>query len=82
MEALQTPQSTISRHLSFLKNAGWVTSKRSGKWMHYQLRSEAASLQHLIASVLVEKIPQHPTCREDDERYQSYLATKPKNTCD
>jgi ArsR family transcriptional regulator len=82
MAALQTPQSTISRHLSFLKNAGWVTSKRSGKWMHYQLRDDEASLQRLIASVLVENIPQHQTCREDDERFQAYLATKPRNSCD
>jgi ArsR family transcriptional regulator, arsenate/arsenite/antimonite-responsive transcriptional repressor len=38
-EILKSPQSTISRHLSYLKRAGLVDSRRDGKWMHYRLVS-------------------------------------------
>ncbi len=36
-EILKSPQPTISRHLSYLKRAGLVASRRDGKWMHYRL---------------------------------------------
>lgn len=38
---LQQGQSTISRHLNTLKNAGLVSSQRRGTWIHYQLNPEA-----------------------------------------
>lgn len=82
MEALQTPQSKISRHLAFLKNAGWVKATRSGKWMHYQLLDQGPSLQTMIAEVLKSQLPDHDVCREDDRRYFAYLATKPSHSCD
>lgn len=36
-EALQLPQSTVSRHLAVLRNAGLVDTRRDGKWIHYRL---------------------------------------------
>ena len=82
MEALQTPQSKISRHLAFLKNAGWVTATRCGKWMHYQLLDHGPSLQTMIAEVLKSELSGHEICQEDDLRYFAYLATKPSHSCD
>jgi ArsR family transcriptional regulator len=29
--------STVSKHLSILKNAGLVTARREGNWLHYRL---------------------------------------------
>ena len=37
MAALQLPQSTVSRHLAYLKNAGWLDDRREGVWMYYQV---------------------------------------------
>jgi len=81
-EALQIPQSTVSRHLSALRNAGWVKSRRSGKWMHYILLENAPSLQTRIGDILRVELPLHDACREDDRRYFAYLAVKPPQTCD
>ncbi len=39
-EALRLPQSTISRHLGVLRSSGLVTTRRDGKWMHYQLAND------------------------------------------
>lgn len=82
MEALQIPQSTISRHLTVLKNANWVTGRRSGKWMYYRLHTNQPPLPARIGQILGEELPALPTCREDDERYFAYLAIKPSHSCD
>ena len=37
VEILNQPQPKISRHLAYLRNAGVVTARREGKWMHYRI---------------------------------------------
>ncbi|WP_394700502.1 ArsR/SmtB family transcription factor [Thiomicrorhabdus sp.] len=44
VEHLQAGQSLISRHLSYLKNTGWVDASRKGAWMHYHIRPEKLEL--------------------------------------
>ena len=41
MAALEMPQSTVSRHLSYLKKEKWVSGRRCGKWMYYKLANPA-----------------------------------------
>ncbi|GAV20143.1 ArsR family transcriptional regulator [Mariprofundus micogutta] len=48
-EALELPQSTISRHLGVLRHAGLVYARRDGKWMYYQLADDVSP--ELIAIV-------------------------------
>jgi len=48
-EALRLPQSTVSRHLSVLRNAGLVETRRDGKWMHYRL---ADGLARTLAAIV------------------------------
>lgn len=81
-EALQTPQSKVSRHLAFLKNAGWVKARRSGKWVYYQLLVSEPSLQASIVEALTTHIAKHQACIEDDQRYLDYIATKSSRSCD
>ena len=37
VEVLGSPQPKISRHLAYLRNAGIVSARRQGKWMHYRI---------------------------------------------
>lgn len=37
VEVLEEPQPKISRHLAYLRSVGVVSSRRDGKWMHYQI---------------------------------------------
>src|SRR6266851_2082734 len=37
VEILGSPQPKVSRHLAYLRNAGIVTTRRDGKWMHYRI---------------------------------------------
>ncbi len=36
-EVLGESQPKISRHLAYLRNAGIVSARREGKWMHYRI---------------------------------------------
>jgi ArsR family transcriptional regulator, arsenate/arsenite/antimonite-responsive transcriptional repressor len=37
VEILNQPQPKISRHLAYLRNAGIVSTRRDGKWIHYRI---------------------------------------------
>jgi len=44
VETLNTSQSTVSRHLAYLKNSGLLNSWREGVWIHYALKKEMLSM--------------------------------------
>jgi ArsR family transcriptional regulator len=37
MAVLELTQSKVSRHMAYLKNAGFVADRRQGVWMYYSL---------------------------------------------
>ena len=51
VEVLDQPQPKISRHLAYLRNAGLVTSRREGTWMHYRI----ATPEHAGASRVLKE---------------------------
>ena len=60
VEILGQPQPKISRHLAYLRNAGIVTARREGKWMHYRIvtppnAGAARVLQEILAWLKEEK---------------------------
>ena len=58
VEVLKAAQPKISRHLAYLRNAGIVSARREGKWMHYRITEppdeRAAGLLKQILSWLKE----------------------------
>jgi len=81
MAALNLPQSTVSRHLSYLKNAGLVDDRRQGIWMYYRINKagvrHAADLFDLLAAILFET----EQTAQDRYRLEEHLATKGKKVC-
>lgn len=80
MAVLDLPQSTASRHLSYLKNSGLVTSRRRGKWMYYKLSSivENSSVSELVKE-LVSVLPE---MKEDQKQLEIFLEKKnSENSC-
>lgn len=68
---LQLPQSTVSRHLSLLKNAGWLKDRREGVWIHYSLNRSLTSIQQFLVPVLKNFLAGTKTAAEDLERLRS-----------
>jgi len=73
-EALNLPQPTVSRHLSYLRKSGWVVSRKEGIWAYYRLAKPKSNLhRHLIfcietCAVDVEEL------RRDQERLDGLAA--------
>ncbi|APG25177.1 MAG: metalloregulator ArsR/SmtB family transcription factor [Syntrophotalea acetylenica] len=68
MEILQLPQSTASRHLGILKNAGLVMDRRSGTWVHYSLAPQMPPPAMQILDLLGAHLPTLKTCQADRAR--------------
>ena len=68
MAVLQLPQSTISRHLSHLRNAGWLKDRREGVWIHYSVNRNLAAVQQFLLPVLRTFLTDTDTARADRER--------------
>ncbi|MBW6509163.1 MAG: metalloregulator ArsR/SmtB family transcription factor [Desulfuromonadales bacterium] len=64
MAALELPQSTVSRHLAYLRNAGLVDDERRGVWMFYRLK-QASALGNDLLRLLVEKLNESNQAHED-----------------
>ncbi len=54
-DALDAGQSRLSFHLKTLKDAGLVTDRRDGRWIHYALNHEALSGIGAFLGALAEK---------------------------
>jgi ArsR family transcriptional regulator len=74
---LQLPQSTVSRHLKTLSDAGWVTSRRDGTSRLYNLRSEAgAPPARRVWSLVREEVAGTPGASHDGRRLAGVLASR------
>jgi ArsR family transcriptional regulator len=58
MAILRLPQSTASRHLAILKNAGLVKDRPDGTWVHYSLAKGQNPLADRLLAALAEHLPQ------------------------
>ncbi len=65
---LQLPQSTVSRHLAYLKNSGWVDDRRAGVWMYYSIVNDGNDMKNCLLETLRENIHYLETAAADRER--------------
>ena len=80
MEILQLPQSTASRHLGILKNAGLVEDRREGIWVHYSLAREQIPVALQIVEILGKHLPGIKQCQLDKARLAK--PGLPQKVCD
>jgi ArsR family transcriptional regulator len=64
MATLDLPQSTVSRHLAYLRNAGLVDDERRGVWMFYRLK-QANLLGDELLRLLLEKLKETHQVQSD-----------------
>lgn len=76
MAALDLPQSTVSRHLAYLKNAGWLDDRRSGVWMRYSLASNRSPVQADILSTICVNLTSLPDHSLDQQRLATNFQEK------
>ncbi len=74
---LSLPQSTVSRHVSILRQAGWVLARRKGKWTYYRLDQGGQPLQEALREILRRELPNLPEAQSDAAALERHLASKP-----
>jgi len=81
MAVLKLPQSTVSRHLAYLKRSCWVDIRRDGVWMYYSLSKESC----IICNEVLQTLKQHasilPEALSDRNTLATFQKTKTNPTC-
>jgi len=72
---LHLPQSTVSRHMSRLRQAGLVQDRRNGKWVYYRLTVGDSMIESGVRQV-VEGLINDPPHRDDLARLAEHRNTK------
>jgi ArsR family transcriptional regulator len=81
MAALELPQSTVSRHLAYLRNHGWVKDRRRGVWMYYRFNAEESPLIQALKPVLQAHLSRTPEHTAALEKLGCYQASQKPQTC-
>ena len=68
-EVLQLANSTVSRHLSILRNAELILDSKDGKWVNYALNStmEAPFIRQVLP-MIAEWLPDDAQVRSDAQK--------------
>jgi len=77
MEVFQLPQSTVSRHLATLKNAGWLQDRRRGVWIHYSISPHLSPAHKMLFQTLRTIMEKNEMAESDRTR----LANIDLTTC-
>ena len=64
-------QSTVSRHLSYLKNSGLVNDRREGVWIYYSIDEDKSLLVKDIINLFERHLLPMQTSKTDRERLTS-----------
>jgi ArsR family transcriptional regulator len=82
IDLLQLSPSTVSKHLSILRNARLLNSRKEGRWMHYSLSHDSGRpmVTEAIGWVL-RSIEADDQVRRDRERLATILADQGAQKC-
>jgi len=82
IELLELAPSTVSKHLSILKNARLVTSRKQGRWMYYRLTgAEATEEVSGALKWIFQSVAGKPRISKDTGRLEKILRIDPEVLC-
>ncbi len=81
MAILNLPQSTVSRHLATLRNAGWVEDRRQGVWMYYRLSQDSEPLADDVRALLRQHLADTPQALRDREALAAFRSGEFSGRC-
>lgn len=69
---LQLATSTVSKHLSILREAKLITDEKQGKWVNYRLNRQGnISYVNELLPLLSEWLPDDPTIQKDRNKVKT-----------
>jgi DNA-binding transcriptional ArsR family regulator len=83
IDLLQLSPSTVSKHLSILRNARLISGRKTGRWMYYKL---AGNPEQKAASDAIDWVircmDNNPVIRKDQRHLEEILSREPSGRCD
>ena len=82
IELLVLAPSTVSKHLSILKNARLIDSRKQGRWMYYRLAGDEAS-QRIKTCLrwIFQSVTDSSRIIEDSKQLEEILKIDPEVLC-
>ena len=75
IELLQLAPSTVSKHLDILRQAGLVTGRKEGRWVHYRLSDKQDGTGSQALDWIFRTTEQDPAAQADRRRLEAIMAT-------
>jgi ArsR family transcriptional regulator len=79
-DALEATQSTLSTHLTLLRDAGITRTRKQGKWIYYRLSDEAAPLIETFLGHFADA-RRDKRMRRDTDRVRQRLKLRENGCC-
>lgn len=82
IEILGLAPSTVSKHMSILRQAGLAEGHKQGRWMFYSLPDRHAPLPvRQAVKLLLDNLEGTPQIKKDDKKLQSTLSMDKETLC-
>lgn len=81
IELLQLAPSTVSKHMSILKQAGLVESRKKGRWIHYRIAKSILDERDFLVNWLTEILINDETINKDNVAINHILEIGPEELC-
>jgi DNA-binding transcriptional ArsR family regulator len=80
-DALTATQSTLSTHLTVIRNAGLVSARKQGKWMYYTIATDARRLLRNWFETFSDSLRTDAILRQDAQRLARRLELRDNGSC-
>lgn len=82
IELLRLAPSTVSKHMSILRQAELVVARKEGRWMYYRLQNDKNLFEvQKTLSWVFDALAQSSNILEDDRHLETILKTDPEELC-
>lgn len=82
IELMGLSPSTVSRHLSILRDAGLLESRKEGRWVHYRVADQPVfPMIGKTAPPFFQALEKSATVKADDERLRRILKMDLEKLC-
>jgi len=75
IELLQLAPSTVSKHLSILKEADLIEGRKEGRWMHYRLPNNKSAHAWNTLDWIFKSLENSPDLEADRKRLAAIIET-------
>jgi ArsR family transcriptional regulator, arsenate/arsenite/antimonite-responsive transcriptional repressor len=77
VDVLGVPQPKVSRHLAYLRKAGFVIARKEGQWTYYKLAAARTALHRTLLDCLCCCLQEVPEFSKDAKRLKAVIGCCP-----